>query len=124
MAESREKSPQPRWLPSSPPVEAEQFEDVIAGATVIVHFWAPWNPYDKQLDANLQLVRKQFPRLQFYSANTDDTAFTPIVERFNVAALPALVCFTRSRTQGRFIGVETLQALEAFLTEMSQPSQR
>ena len=124
MAESREKSSQTHWSPSSPPVEAERFEDVIAGAMVIVHFWAPWNPYDKQLDANLQQVRKKFPRVQFYSANTDDTAFTPIVERFNVAVLPALVCFTRSRTQGRFHGVETLQALEAFLTEMSQPTPR
>src|SRR5881394_1504631 len=54
MAGSREKPTPPQWSPSSPPVEAEQFEDVIAGATVIVHFWAPWNPYDKQLDANLQ----------------------------------------------------------------------
>ena|SRR5437763_15840000 len=124
MADWREKSSQNQWQPSSPPVEAEQFDDVISSAPVIIHFWAPWNPYDKQLDANLQQARKKFPRLQFYSANTDDTAFTPIVDRFNVAALPALVCFAHSRTKGRFHGVETLEALEAFLTEMSQPATR
>jgi len=117
-------SPPPKWLPSSPPVEADQFEDLIAGPSVIIHFWAPWNPYDKQLDANLQQARKKFPRLRFYSANADDTAFTPIIDTYHVAALPALVCFTNSRPRGRFHGVETPEALEAFLTEMSQPPPR
>src|SRR6478609_793001 len=121
MADARPSS-QPKWVPSSPAVEAEQFEDLIAGPAVVVHFWAPWNPYDKQLDANLQQVQKKFPRLRCYSANTDDTAFTPIVEMFNVAALPALVCFANGRPRGRFHGVETVEALEAFLMEMSQPA--
>jgi thioredoxin-like negative regulator of GroEL len=115
---------QPKWVPSSPAVEADFFEDLIAGPPVIVHFWAPWNPYDKQLDANLQAVRKKFPKLRFYAANADDTAFSPIIEAHHVAALPALVCFANSRPRGRFHGVETPEALEAFLTEMSQPVPR
>ena len=67
--------PSPPWQPSSPPVDADVFPDLIEGPPTVVHFWAPWNPYDKQLDANLQAVRKKFPRLRFFSANTDDTAF-------------------------------------------------
>jgi thioredoxin-like negative regulator of GroEL len=114
----------PKWLPSSPPVEADQFEDLIAGPLVIVHFWAPWNPYDQQLDANLQAIHSKFPKLRFYSANTDDTAFTPIVDTYHVAALPALVCFANSRPRGRYHGIQTPEALESFLTEMSQPMPR
>jgi thioredoxin-like negative regulator of GroEL len=91
---------------------------------VIVHFWAPWNPYDKELDATLQSVRKKFPKLRFYAANADDTAFSPIIETYHVAALPALVCFANSRPRGRFHGTQTPEALEAFLTEMSQPMPR
>jgi len=124
MPNPRPSSPPPKWLPSSPPVEADVFEDLIAGPPVIVHFWAPWNPYDKQLDANLQVVRKKFPKLRFFSANTDNTAFTPIVEAHHVAALPALVCFANSRARGRFLGTQTPQALESFLSEMSQPLPR
>lgn len=116
--------PAPRWAPSSPAVEAELFQDLIAGPPVMVHFWAPWNPYDKAFDANLQAVRAKFPRLRFYAANADDTAFSPIVEAHHVAALPALVCFANGRARGRFHGVETPEALEAFLQEMSQPMGR
>ena len=91
---------------------------------MVIHFWAPWNPYDKQLDANLQNVRGKFPRLQFFSANADDTAFAPHIETHNVAAFPALVCFANGRARGRFYGVETVDKLEAFLKEMAEPLSR
>jgi thioredoxin-like negative regulator of GroEL len=119
-SESREKP----WQPSSSAVEAEVFADVIEGPTAIVHFWAPWNPYDKPLDANLEQLRPQYKRFRFLSANTDQTAFTPLVEQYHVAALPTLLCFVNGKVRGRFHGLQTLEALKAFLDEMMQAPQR
>ncbi|HUO08472.1 MAG TPA: thioredoxin family protein [Phycisphaerae bacterium] len=119
-SDSREKP----WQPSSPAVEAEVFADVIEGPTTIVHFWAPWNPYDKPLDANLQQLGPQYKRFRFFSVNTDQTAFTAIVEQHHVAALPTLLCFVNGRVRGRFHGLQTLEELKKFLDEMAQPPQR
>jgi thioredoxin-like negative regulator of GroEL len=107
-------------------VDAEGFYDVVEGAAVIMHFWAPWNPYDKQLDANLREVKAEGvgKRFRFYSVNTDETAFEEIVERHHVAALPALLCFVNGKVKGRFHGVETVEALKGFLEEMGQPGGR
>ena len=112
------KSSTPQWRPSSPAVDASQIEDVICGDKVMVHFWAPWNPHDKGMDANIQAVKGKFPRVQFYSVNADETAFEPFIEAHHVAAFPALVCFANGRARGRFYGVETVEKLEAFVREM------
>jgi thioredoxin 1 len=117
-------TPAPQWHPSTPAVDAESFNDLIEGPPTIIHFWAPWNPYDKQLDAALEQLRPAYKRLRFFSANTDDTAFTPIVDAHHVAALPTLLCFANGRARGRFHGIETPEALKAFLDEMSQPQGR
>ncbi len=118
MPESRASS-SPPWRPSTPPVEADQFEDAICGPKTIIHFWAPWNPHDRPLDAHLQPLRPKFPRLRFFAANADDTAFTAIMEAHHVAALPAVVCFFNGRSLGRFYGIESLDKLESFLREMA-----
>jgi thioredoxin-like negative regulator of GroEL len=123
MADPRPSSPPP-WKPSSPPIDAESLEDVISGPKTIIHFWAPWNPHDRPLDTRLQQLRPKFPRLRFFAANADDTAFTAIMEIHHVAALPALVCFSSGRSLGRFYGVESLDQLEAFLAEMTNMSAR
>jgi thioredoxin-like negative regulator of GroEL len=114
------------WHPSSPALQPETFDDGIEAPAVIVHFWAPWNPYDKQLDQNLQQVQAAgaAKRFRFYSVNTDQTAFEAIIERHHVAALPALLCFINGKVKGRFHGVETIEALKAFLDEMGQPGGR
>ena len=109
------------WRPSSPALDPESFEYAIEGPLVIVHFWAPWNPYDKPLDANLQQLQTAYgKKFVFFSVNTDETAFTPIVERHNVAALPTLLCFSNGKVKGRFHGLQTLEELQAFLEEMAQ----
>ena len=103
----------------------EAFGDVIEGGAVIVHFWAPWNPYDKPLDVNLQALKGKWgKRFQFFSVNTDETAFSQIVETYHVAALPTLLCFVNGKVRGRFHGVETVEALEAFLKEMGESAGR
>ena len=117
MKNMHSSSPSP-WRPSSQAVEASQIEDVIAGDKVMVHFWAPWNPHDKGMDANIQAVKGKFPRVRFYSVNADETAFEPFIETHHVAAFPALVCFANGRARGRFYGVETVEKLEAFVREM------
>jgi thioredoxin-like negative regulator of GroEL len=106
-------------------VDAESFDDLIAGPPVLVHFWAPWNPYDKPLDAELAALRPAFAKkLRFYSANADDTAFTPIIDAHHIAALPTLLCFANGRARGRFHGIQTAEALKAFLEEMTAPAAR
>jgi thioredoxin-like negative regulator of GroEL len=113
---------QPPWRPASPPVEAGWFADIIEGRGTIIHFWAPWNPHDKPLDAHLrQLAPIWQKRFQFFAANADDTSFSEIIERYHVAAFPALLCFVNGRVKGRFYGVETLEKVEAFLKEMAEP---
>jgi thioredoxin-like negative regulator of GroEL len=111
--------PGKQWQPSTPGVSADVFADVIEGSATVIHFWAPWNPYDRELDKNLQAVKGEFEkRIRFYSVNTDETAYSEIVERYHVAALPALLCFVNGKVRGRFHGVETVEALRTFLEEM------
>ena len=114
----------PPWRPSSPAIDPSQFDDAICGDKVMIHFWAPWNPHDREMDANLQKAKARFPRLRFYSVNADDTAFAPFIDAHHVAAFPALVCFANGRAQGRFYGVETLEKVEAFLKEMTDLPRR
>jgi thioredoxin 1 len=106
-------------------LEPATFEDAIEGPLTVIHFWAPWNPYDRPLDANLQLLAaSSAKRFRFFSVNTDLTAFTAIVEAHHVAALPTLLCFAEGKLRGRFHGLQTLEALTAFLTEMAQAPRR
>jgi thioredoxin-like negative regulator of GroEL len=110
-----------QWRPASEGVDVEGFGNVIEGGKVIVHFWAPWNPYDKQLDGNLLGLVGEFGKrfgFGFYAVNADETAFGEVMERFHVGALPALLCFVNGRVKGRFYGVETVEKLRVFLEEM------
>ena len=101
----------------------EEVEWVVEGPLTILHFWAPWNPYDKVMDGNLQAVitgAEGFgKRFRFFSVNTDETVFEPVVERFHVGALPTLLCFLNGKVVGRFHGVETVEALRGWLGEMA-----
>ena len=112
-----------QWRPVvSPAVGVEEVEWVVEGALTILHFWAPWNPYDKTMDANLQAViagAEGFgKRFRFFSVNTDETVFEAVVEKFHVGALPTLLCFLNGKVVGRFSGVQTVEELRGFLGEM------
>ncbi|MGN6370891.1 MAG: thioredoxin family protein [Phycisphaerae bacterium] len=118
-----------QWRPAaSQPVVADELEWAIEGPLTIVHFWAPWNPYDKTMDANLQALQADAggvgKRFRFLSANTDETVFEPIVEKFHVGALPTLLCFLNGKVVGRFHGVQTLDELRQFLQEMTHARAR
>jgi thioredoxin 1 len=112
-----------QWRPAaSQGVSAEEFEWVVEGPLMVVHFWAPWNPYDKTMDANLAAVQKEGvgKKFRFVSVNTDETVFEPVVEKFHVGALPTLLCFLNGKVAGRFHGVQTVEDLKKFLMEMTE----
>src|ERR1700743_3624088 len=105
----RPRPPENTWCPSSPALDPGSFNDVIEGPLTIVHFWAPWNPYDRPHDANLQQLLPAYARrFRLFSVNTDDTAFSSIVEAHHIAALPTLLCFINGKTRGRFHGLQTI----------------
>lgn len=87
----------PDWEPLTPPITAAELPDVVATQPfVLLHIWAVWNGYDKKMDAIIQSLRPLYePRIAFYSVNTDDQDFWPLMRMWGVQALPALVFYRR-----------------------------
>ena len=96
-----------RWHPESPPIDAAEFEALIATeAFVVLHFWAEWDIYDRQLDRALAPVRAEFAdRVAFRSADVDQLDLVPVCRTCDIVNVPALVCFARGRREHTLVGL-------------------
>lgn len=86
--------PEP-WLPSTTPVSAAEFADVIAAHPVVVfHVWAVWDRYDREMDARLQELRPEYQeRIAFYSLDVDEAALGPLYREVNLLNVPGILCY-------------------------------
>ena len=97
------------WHPTTPAITAEELPGALqCHRVVVVHFWAVWNGYDRQMDAQLQAERTEFEeQIAFFSLDTDvmteDTR--DLLQECRVLNLPALGCFIHGRHHETVIGM-------------------
>lgn len=105
---------QKHWLPTTPPVSAMTFSNVIkAHPVVVIHFWADWNGYDRKMDALLQELRPKYEaKITFFSFDTTPKENLGICHQYQIRQLPALVCFIEGVQHETLIGMRSKSDLE------------
>lgn len=107
-----------RWEPAAPPIDAATFEGLVATeAFVVIHFWAEWDAYDRQLDRALGSVRAEFAgRVAFRSADVDRPDLVPVCRACGVVNVPALACFAHGRLVDTLVGLRSAVELLQLVT--------
>ena len=109
------------WLPTSPPVPGPQWPTTegAAAPVLVVHVWAPWNAYDRVVDAHLTAIRNHagISGALIRSINSDLQEFWPALRAWHVVNLPALVFFRRGQHQATLTGVLSAERLESLISE-------
>jgi hypothetical protein len=75
------------WLPSTAPLHEKDLHCTL----VVVHYWAEWDQYDREMDNTLASLRCSFGDVCLRSCDIDQAENRPFIH--NVANLPALGCF-------------------------------
>lgn len=97
------------WRPSSPPLVAG---DLLENHIVIVHFWAPWNAQDREIDVALTAFASR-RNVCLRSCNVDDVENQQFAE--DVANIPYLKIYVRGEAKAAYVGRWTTDALEELL---------
>ena len=97
------------WQPESLPIDAGSFATLVATEPcLVIHFWAEWNGYDRQLDSLLNPIREEFAnRVTFRSADIDEIGLVPVCQACKVVNVPALVCFAHGVRKWTLVGVRS-----------------
>lgn len=82
------------WRPHFGTVNADTLPDVLKqNPAVVLHFWASWCDYCRELDRLLQLIQSEQPSdLTVLSVPIDDALNRTLAEDWNVTTLPLLTC--------------------------------
>lgn len=102
-----------RWEPGVLPIEAATFAALVADEPfVVLHFWAEWNAYDRQLDRALRPIRAEFAdRVVFRSVDVDQPDLVPMCRACEVANVPALAFFAHGRRELTLVGLRSTAEL-------------
>jgi thiol-disulfide isomerase/thioredoxin len=92
--------------PQSPAIAAAELPAILdQHRVVVVHCWAPWNHYDKWLDATLWELKPRYAdRITFFARNVDLEVNHEFLQRHQILNIPALVCFLNGRWHETAIG--------------------
>ena len=100
------------WQPSSLPITyAEWLERGSSIERLVIHFWAEWNAYDRNVDAKLVDVYPAFEdsiEFRSYDIDHDQTAFDWL--RDLMPMVPTLVGFNNGNEIGRLVGINSQDA--------------
>ena len=113
----------PDWSPAIAAVVPKDFDRAVAKhPVVVVHFWASWDAYDRQMDTWLRSLRPQFePRVTLLSFDTGPEEAWGVCRRLGLSNLPALVCFVGGQHHDTRIGLgsraEVEERLRAWASE-------
>ena len=98
-------------------LDATTFDDAIAGAPVVVDFWAPWCKPCRAVDAVLdQLESESDGRVTFVKLNIDE--HPEIAARYEVLSIPTVTLFTDGAPRGSVIGARPRGHFERWLAEV------
>ena len=97
------------WTPSTPPIEVDSFLEVIDDhPIVVIHIWAAWNWYDREMDRILGEVRPAFEEfIDFRSFDADSDQKGTVTRSLGVANVPALACFLYGQRVETLVGLRT-----------------
>jgi thioredoxin-like negative regulator of GroEL len=107
----------PNFLPLAP----ADFAEFLASAPVVVlELWAQWAySHNQSWEANLRFVMQEFDgRIEVRSANIDEPDWASWCQEWEVAALPALVCFTHGQQKQTLHGIWPAQELRELLSHL------
>jgi thioredoxin 1 len=98
----------PSWRPSTEPLVRED----MGRPALIVHFWAPWNAYDRVFDRSMKVLCQEFrANAHFASLNVDDPVMPDVIEQAHLLNVPALVFFRSGRHIETVIGNRKVEFL-------------
>lgn len=95
-----------------PELTPAEFETFILGKCSIVHFWAPWNGYDRILRERLASVRSQLRQDISFAAFSFDLPENQIhCELYQLLTVPTLIAFREGIEVGRIVGMRDANRL-------------
>lgn len=106
------------WRPGTPPVTAEDFASC---PLLVVHYWATWDIYDREMDRRLAPSCEEFTgRICFRACDIDRAENRPFIH--GLANVPALGLFVRGTLTRHVIGLrETDELRRTFEKLLAQP---
>lgn len=112
------------WTPSSPALSAETFVSTLQRHPfVAIHFWAPWNGYDREFDKRLARLREEFgTQIVFRSVNVDDAGLAAVCVTAPVLNVPALGIWRHGLRDRVLIGLRDEDSLRRILEEAVRPT--
>jgi thioredoxin-like negative regulator of GroEL len=114
------------WKPAYRPLTPADLSGVAAvGGLLVVHFWAPWNGYDRRYTPALTPVRDHFGRrVVFRSANVDDQDLVPLIEQCQVSNVPMVAGLVGGQCVGSVVGLQPADELVTQVGAWVQKSRR
>lgn len=97
------------WVPSTLPLTEED----LAKEHLVIHFWAPWNMYDREFDTHLRpVVRRLHRSVAFRSVNIDLPSCTTDLARNEVLNVPSLAFYNHGKRHHTTVGVRPATDIE------------
>jgi thioredoxin-like negative regulator of GroEL len=105
--------PIPGWSPSTPEVLWSTIDGVVKQHRVVaIHFWAPWDGHDPEMDRNIRTVEPRFEgRVFFASCNIDRDENAQLCRHCGVGNIPALGIIVDGSPRRAIIGVREPESL-------------
>lgn len=99
-------------------LDADTFDDAVAGDPVLVDFWAPWCRPCRGLEPILEQLSERVPVARL---NIDD--HPEVAARFEILSIPTVMLFAKGEARGTVVGLRPKAHFERWLAEVLPPGE-